>query len=131
METTGKIHVIADTKVVSEKFQSREVVLLISDNPTYPQYVTFQFAQDKCGLLDAFQMGQDVTVSFNLRGRSWVNPQGETKYFNTLEGWKITPIAGQPQAPQSVPKGGVNTAQIPSAPVDFNSLDDSGEKLPF
>lgn len=124
MDTTGKIHVIADTKVVSDKFQSREVVLLISDNPTYPQYVTFQFAQDKCGLLDMFQVGQDVTVSFNLRGRSWVSPQGEQRYFNTLEGWKITPIAGQP-------KGGANTAQIPSTPVDFNSLDDSGEKLPF
>ena len=130
MEAAGKIHFIADTKVVSDKFQSREVVLVISDNPQYPQYVTFQFTQDKTALLDMFQAGQDVTVSFNLRGRQWTSPQGEVKFFNTLEGWKILPIAGQgtPQAPPSVPRGGVNPAHIPFTPVkDITELDDSNE----
>jgi len=136
MEAAGKIHFIADTKVVSDKFQSRDCVLLIADSPQYPQYVTFQFTQDKTALLDMFQAGQDVTVSFNLRGRQWTSPQGEVKFFNTLEGWKILPIAGQgtPQAPPSVPKGGVNPNDIPKTPVmnieDLNDIDDIGG-LPF
>jgi hypothetical protein len=122
METTGKIHVIADTKVVSEKFQSRDCVLVIADNPSYPQYVTFQFTQDKCGLLDLYQAGQEVTVSFNLRGRSWTSPQGETKYFNTIEGWRIVPIAGQTQVPQ--PPTTTSTASK-------ENVDDGKNDMPF
>jgi len=30
-----------------------------------------------------------VKISINLRGREWVNPQGETKYFNSIQGWRI------------------------------------------
>lgn len=134
MEVSGKIHAIGDTNDVSEKFSKRDCVLVIADNPTYPQYVSFQFTQDKCALLDMFQAGQEVALSFNLRGRQWTSPQGEIKYFNTLEGWRIVPVAGQgtPQVPQGVPKGGVNPAQIPSTPVvNIEDLDDSGNDLPF
>jgi len=130
MDTTGSIHVIAETKVVSDKFKSRDLVLVISDNPQYPQYVSFQLTQDKCSLADTFQVGQEVNVSFNLRGRQWVNPQGEQRYFNTLECWKITPVAGaaQPPATRQMPTAqDVANVNVP----DFAGLDDSGKDLPF
>lgn len=137
MEVSGKIHVIADTKMVSDKFKSREVVLVISDSPQYPQYVTFQFTQDKTALLDLFHVGQDVMVSFNLRGRQWVSPQGETRFFTTLEGWKCVPIVGRgTPTPPTV----TNTARVtPTAeqvatvvvPTDVTTLDDSNFDLPF
>jgi len=129
MEVTGRIYFIGETQVVSDKFTKKEVVLEILDNPQYPQHVLFQFTQDKCALLDLFKVGQDASISFNLRGRAWTNPQGEVKYFNTLEGWRIVPI-GQTQTPPQAqaPKGGVNPANIPSTPVvNIESLDD----LPF
>ncbi|MGB2434862.1 MAG: DUF3127 domain-containing protein, partial [Flavobacteriaceae bacterium] len=44
-------------------------------------------------LLNAFQMGQNVIIGINLRGREWVNPQGETKYFNSIQGWRIEAVA--------------------------------------
>ena len=59
-----------------------------------------EFVQDKCDLLDKYQVGQDVKVSINLRGREWINPQGEAVYFNTIQGWRIeeaTPGASAPQ----------------------------------
>jgi len=40
-------------------------------------------------LLDGVSPGEVIDVEYNLRGRSWENPQGETKYFNSLEVWKI------------------------------------------
>lgn len=131
MEVSGKLHVVMDTQEVSASFKKREFVLLISENPQYPQYVTFQLVQEKCVLVDAYQPGAEVTVLFNLRGRQWTSPQGETKYFNTLEAWSIrnantTPVqqtAGQvhnPVAP-SVPK---------QEPHDIGSLNDSDD-LPF
>ena len=46
--------------------------------------------KDKCDLLDRFKIGQQVTVDINLRGREWINPEGEAKYFNDIEGWKIS-----------------------------------------
>jgi hypothetical protein len=65
---------------------------------TYPQEIEIQFTQDKCSLLDGIRTGQEVTIGVNLRGRMWTNPQGEDKYFNTIEGWKID-APGQAPAP--------------------------------
>ena len=55
----------------------------------YPQHILVEFVQDKTDLLNNYQVGQNVKVSLNLRGREWVNPQGETKYFNSITGWRI------------------------------------------
>jgi hypothetical protein len=56
--------------------------------------------QGKCDSINSFGVGQEVTVSFNLRGREWTSPQGEVKHFNTLEAWRIEGVAGQ--APQAM-----------------------------
>ncbi len=88
MNITGLIKVKKDTQVISDKFRKREFVL--TDNSSqYPQHISFQCTQDKCSLLDNISEGETVTVHFNLRGREWTSPQGEVKYFNTLEAWKI------------------------------------------
>ena len=88
MQLTGTIKMIGQTTQVSEKFSKRDFVVTDSSG-MYPQEILFQATQDKCGLLDTVQVGQEVTVHFNLRGREWTNPQGEVKYFNTLEAWRI------------------------------------------
>jgi hypothetical protein len=87
MEVTGRIKVINPTQEVSASFKKRELVVVTAEQ--YVQHILIEFAQDKCDLLDNFQEGQEVKVSINLRGREWVNPQGETKYFNQIQGWKI------------------------------------------
>ena len=55
----------------------------------YPQHILIEFIQDKCELLNSYQVGQTVTIGINLRGREWVNPEGVTKYFNSIQGWRI------------------------------------------
>ena len=85
---TGTIKVIQDTQKISDKFQKREFV--VTDTTSmYPQDIMFQATQDKCNMLDQFQVNDSVEVSFNLRGREWTSPQGEVKYFNTIEAWRI------------------------------------------
>lgn len=86
MEVVG---VIKQVQEVTEKgtFKSRNVVVTTEEQ--YPQHISVQFVQDKVGLLDTFAEGQKVKVAINLRGREWVNPQGESVYFNTIQGWKI------------------------------------------
>jgi hypothetical protein len=95
MQVKGKIVAIMPTQVVSEKFSKREFVVETPDQ--YPQQILFQLTQDKCSLLDSLKVGQEVDVHLNIRGRSWQNPQGETKYFNTLEAWKIDVLGATAQ----------------------------------
>ena len=88
MEVTGKIKWLDETKTYGNNgFRKREVVVTTEEQ--YPQHILVEFIQDKCDLLNAFQLGQNVKIGINLRGREWVNPQGETKYFNSVQGWRI------------------------------------------
>ena len=88
MEVQGKIKVIGETQTFGTNgFRKREVVVTTEEQ--YPQHIMIEFVQDKTELLDAYQAGQQVKININLRGREWVNPQGETKYFNSIQGWRI------------------------------------------
>jgi hypothetical protein len=92
IEATGKLHTIFETKQVSERFTKREFVIELTDNPKYPQVVLFQLTGDRCSQLDQLKVGDAVRIDFSLRGREWRNPQGEVKYFNSLDVWKIEPM---------------------------------------
>ena len=94
MQVAGKLIVVNPTQVVSEKFSKRTFVVETADQ--YPQQIEFQLTQDKCDYLDAYKVGEQVNVSINIRGRAWTNTQGETKYFNTLEAWKIEKVGNAP-----------------------------------
>ena len=87
----GKVKVVGSTLAISEKFSKREFVV-VDDTNMYPQDIQFQLTQDKCNLIDSLVIGDEVEVSFNLNGREWVNPKGESKFFNTLDVWKISKI---------------------------------------
>jgi hypothetical protein len=104
MNVKGKLLKKFDTQKVGATFQKREFVVLLEEDPTYPQSIKLEFVQDKCTLLDDVKIGQTIDVEFNLRGREWTNQQGVTGYFNTLQAWKID--KGAQGATQ-----GTNTAQ--------------------
>jgi hypothetical protein len=123
---TGTIKVINDTQQVTEKFAKREFVVTESSS-MYPQDIMFQATQDKCAILDGFKAQDQVEVSFNLRGREWTSPQGEVKYFNTLEAWRIEKVGqGMPQSGPSE----MNLDPIPVAP-SANTDSDDDDDLPF
>ncbi len=128
MEVKGKVLEIFEVQQVSASFKKREFVLEYADNPQYPEFVKFELIQDKCDLLDSYQVGQEINVSFNLKGRKWVDPKGEAKYFNSLQAWRINPAEA---AASPAPAAG-NTAPAPKAgdePEWLNS--DDSDDLPF
>ena len=91
MEVSGKIKKIDETKTFgSNGFRKREMV--VTTDEQYPQMIMVEFIQDKCDLLNNFNVGDDVKISINLRGREWINPEGEAKYFNAIQGWRIEKI---------------------------------------
>ncbi len=88
MEVTGKLKLISNTEEIGSKGLKKRSCVIVT-NEQYPQSILIEFFQDKCELLDNFSEDQSVTININLRGREWVNPQGETKYFNSIQGWRI------------------------------------------
>jgi uncharacterized protein (DUF2132 family) len=102
MEVTGKIKMIDQTKEVgSAGFKKRDVV--VTTDEQYPQHILVQFVQDKCDLLNTYQVGESVKIDINLRGREWANPQGETVYFNTIQGWRIAKAQAEAAPAQAPP----------------------------
>jgi hypothetical protein len=87
MEIQGQIHVIYGTNKITDSFKKREIVIRTDEQ--YPQFILVQFVNDKCSYLDNYKLNDEVKVSINIQGREWISPQGETKYFNTINGWKI------------------------------------------
>ena len=87
MEISGKVKYISQDIKVSDSFTKRELV--VTTDEQYPQHILMNFVQDKCDLIDKLVTGDNVKVSINLRGREWVNPQGESKYFNDIQGWRV------------------------------------------
>ena len=129
MEVVGTLKVKFDTQRVSERFQKREFVLTTEANTPYPQHVSFQVTQDKCGLLDQYNDGDELRVQFNLRGREWNGPQG-VKYFNTLEAWRIEKIqSGAPSAQAASPAQGSAPAASPA--FSSGNISNDNDDLPF
>lgn len=87
MNLTGLIKQIGETKVVGNGFRKRDLVLTTKDK--YPQSILIEFVQDKCDALDRFNTNDEVEVAINIRGREWTSPQGEVKYFTSVQGWNI------------------------------------------
>jgi hypothetical protein len=100
MEVSGKIEFIGMTQAVSEKFSKRELV--VTTDEQYPQSISIEFNQDKCTILDRYNLGDNVTVGVNLRGRKWLDPKtNENRYFNTIQGWMISKGESAPEKPQA------------------------------
>lgn len=82
MDLTGRIIHIGKVNQITEKFKKQEFV--IETEGDYPQFIQFDTQQDNVGLISDSTIGDLICVEFQVRGRKWVNPAGETKFFNTL-----------------------------------------------
>ena len=122
MQLTGKIKTIGDLQTFPTGFQKRDMVITTEEQ--YPQPILIEFLSEKSDLPEPYKPGDSVTVSINLRGREWQSPQGETRYFNSIVGWKI-------QHAGDIPASG-KTSQN-SAPTNeplFQDEEDD-DQLPF
>lgn len=126
MEVLGKVKVVGAEQQVSPTFRKRELV--VTTDEQYPQSIMIEFVQDKSDLLNNVAVGENVKVSINLGGREWVNPQGETKYFNSIKGWRIEKVQSEaPAASQQMPPMPATETFAPA--TDFK--EEEHDDLPF
>lgn len=126
-DAQGKLHEIFDEQQVSDKFRKREFVLEIPDG-SYTQFIKFQLTQDKCNLLDNFNVGDEVKVTFNLSGKPFTK-NGTTMYFTNLGAWRIEAANSNNAGGQARPAGNNYAAAQPAASSFV--MDEADNDLPF
>lgn len=92
MEIRGIIKTIQEKQTISDKLSKQSFV--VTTDEKYPQDIIIELINDNISLLSTHKVGSKVEVGINLRGREWVNPQGETKYFNSIQGWRVAQWLG-------------------------------------
>jgi|SRR6187399_127681 len=102
LEVTGKLIVKCDAQQVSEKFKKREFVLELSEEINgniYTNFAKLQLVQNKCDILDRYNVGDVIKAAFNIKGNSYVDKKdGQTKYITNLDCWRMESVGGQQQA---------------------------------
>jgi len=125
----GKIIEKYDLQVVSDRFRKREFVIEFSKENggnNFTESVKFQLIQDRVDMIEPYNVGEEINVSFNIKGSKW-EKDGRTNYFTNLDAWKIERT------------GAAQTANAPSnesAPAMENSADvsqtaEADDDLPF
>ena len=115
---TGILKVKNAEVKVSEKFKKREFVL--TDNAqSYPQTILFQLTQDRCSLIENAKVGDEVTVHFLLKGREWKNPQGEIKFFNSLDVFRVETAKSSGNASKAQEPSFNNETLVPTPDDDL------------
>lgn len=138
MQVIGKLEEVHDVVKRTETFSVREFVLEIgSPGSQYTEHVLFQLSNRNVDLINQFQIGQEITVDFDLRGRKWMSPDNRTVFFNTLNAWRITPYSGQQAGmggmnggygmPQ---QGGYGMPQQPQQPMSYGMPQQGGYGMP-
>ncbi len=148
MDVTGKLKKKLDPQTFGSGFRKQDFVLEIQDG-NFPQFVSFTAVKDKIEDLENYEIGDDVKVNFNLRGREWTSPSGEVKYFNTLEVWKFESAEGGSGGGRGGYSGGnaggarngggnnyngggnARAASTPGPASESMDTGDAGDDLPF
>ena len=99
LELTGKLIEKFEEQKISDKFKKREFVLETSEN-NFTEQIKFELVQDRTDLIDPYQIGEDVKVSFNLKGRKW-----NDKYFVNVQAWRIEKAGASQAGGNSSPEG--------------------------
>lgn len=135
---TGRIHKITPIHEITGKsgktFSKRTLILDAAryDQNTgekkYDNYPSFEFSGEAMKILDNFKDGDAVTVSYDINGREFEDPNThETKYFNTIRGYKVEPYGKSDDLPPSAPAGSTATKATVAQPQDGEEKSD----LPF
>lgn len=117
-EITGKLVEKFESVKVTDRFTKRDFVIEQRENVgvnEFVEHIKFQLTQDRCDLIDKFQLGDVIRINFNIKGRRW-EKDGNVSYFNNLEAWKIESQQPAQEVPESPPPHSIE--DIPPEPSD-------------
>ncbi|HSH52190.1 MAG TPA: DUF3127 domain-containing protein [Bacteroidales bacterium] len=125
-EISGKLIEKFDTVKVSDRFKKREFVIEKTESNggmEFTDHIKFQLTQDRCNLIDAMNLNDDIKINFNIRGNKW-EKDGKVSYFTNLDAWRIEKVTTENQ--DNIPDDTPPPPSLDDLP-DANEPDD----LPF
>ncbi len=127
MEFTGKIIAILSprsgvSKSTGNEWKVQEFV--IENHDQYPRKMCFEvFGTDKLTQFN-IQMGEELTVSFDIDARQW-----QDRWFNSIRAWKVERV--NPEMPPTQVSMNQSNVYSPDANIpDFTQSGDNDD-LPF
>ena len=137
LEVTGKLLVKYDAQQVNDRFKKREFVLELAEEingNVYTNYAKMQLVQQKCDILDRFNEGDNVKVSFNIKGNRWER-DGKVNFITNLDAWRIENAAagaGNTMAgAQASPSYNMNNGSPANNTSFYNPSPENADDLPF
>ena len=116
MNIKGKLVEKFETVQITETFKKREFIIQENKNPEYPEYIKVELIQDKVSLLDSLNIGDEINVLINIKGRKWEDKDGNTRYSTEILGDNMTMLGGKPSS---------------ETPVEVAPATDKKDDLPF
>lgn len=147
LELVGTLYEIFDEQQITPTFKKREFVLeVVDESPTgmtFTNYANFQLVNNSCSLVDHFEKGEKLKVSFNVRGNKWER-DGVVRYITNLNAWRVERVDGQSSPssydgysdiPQAGPTSQASTPSFTNQPprgMDAGTnQDEPADDLPF
>ncbi len=132
MEVTGrliqKLALQSGVGKSGSNWQKQEFVIETTDSQ-YPQKICASLWGDKVDMLNSFNIGVTVVVSFDISSREY-----NGKWYTDVRAWKIA-LAGQPQGTAAEPSQPA-AATLPETAPEITTFtdtaaEDSADDLPF
>lgn len=82
----GTVKLVDKVQEFESGFKKREIIVSSLDEK-YPQDIKFEFLKDSIDKLEGLKSGDQIKVSFNLRGNEY-----NGKFFNNLVGFNISKV---------------------------------------
>lgn len=126
-ELQGRVHKIGDVQTIKNDFTKREFV--VQTDEQYPQFVPFELIKDKTSLIDGFKKGDQIKVSFDIRGREW-----QDRFFINLSAWRVERLGAPGPSGAAAPQGEAQppaSTQAPTPPEIYDPGDAAEDDLPF
>lgn len=91
MEISGRIYKIGETQQITEKFKKRDLMIEYQETDNSQiQTLQFQMVNNLVDLVNDLSQGDEVNITFSLRGKEYVRKDGTSTVFNNLDISKIT-----------------------------------------
>ena len=111
MEITGKVKYIGLLQQWTDTFRKQTIIIETTETGAngiaYDQCFEVQFTQDKIQKIAGLRVGDNITVTYNLRGtrEPKQDKDGNYRAYTTLDGWKVEKEQNVQQAqPQQMPQ---------------------------
>ena len=111
---SSKLSVESGTSKAGKEWKKQS--FLLDTGAQYNPEICFQlFGDDKIAMLEHYNIGDQVEVSFNLSSREW-----NGRYFHNVDAWKIEKIGEE-----------IANSELLEEPPVFDAPASEGDDLPF